>query len=112
MTRPAAAQDKFRRRVFADFRQFVNGRATLVCYVCEHVIDTATEAWDADHVIPHAFGGTEGAPICKDCHKAKTAGDVTKIAKAKRAHDNHFGIRRKGWGGKWKRKMNGETVER
>ena len=98
MTRSPSEQAKFRRQVFADHKQHINGRLILVCYVCGFHIDPARESWDADHVIPHAFDGKDGMPICKLCHKAKTADDVTKIAKSKRAHDNHFGIRRKGQG--------------
>lgn len=96
MTRSASQQAKFRRTVFhAHKRHDENERIFLVCYVCNCKIDPASEFWDADHVIPHYFGGSEGMPICKSCHREKTAKeDVPAIAKSKRVSDKHFGIRR------------------
>ena len=103
-------QAKFRRAVFAARKQHdETGRLFLVCYVCQYRIDPAVEFWDADHVIPLAFGGTEGKPICKSCHKAKTAKDVPAIAKSKRVSDKHYGIRRsRAWP---KRTFRRENVE-
>jgi hypothetical protein len=37
---------------------------------------------------------------------------VPAIAKSKRIADKHFGVRKRGWSTKWKRKLNGETVPR
>lgn len=43
---------------------------------------------EVDHSIPLALGGTDEADqcqvLCKGCHKRKTRGDITRIAKAKR----------------------------
>jgi hypothetical protein len=95
--RSSGEQAKFRRDVFTANKQHdVTGRIFLICYVCNCRIDPASEFWDADHVIARHFGGTEGKPICKACHKHKTATqDVPAIAKSKRTSDKHFGIRRK-----------------
>lgn len=93
-------QYKFRKSVFDTNKQHDScGHVYLVCYRCGYHINPAHEKWDADHVIPHAFGGKEGMPICKACHKEKTAKeDVPAIAKAKRVSDKHLGIRTKrGW---------------
>lgn len=98
--RNATQQAKFRREVFQANKQHDDtNRIFLVCYRCNSKIDPATESWDADHVIPHHFGGSVGMPICKFCHKLKTAKeDVPAISKSKRVSDKHFGIKRKhGW---------------
>lgn len=99
MNRSSANQAKFRREVFAEHKRHdETGRLYLICYICNYRIDPASEFWDADHVIPHAFDGKEGKPICKACHKAKTATqDIPAIAKSKRVSDKYFGIRRKGF---------------
>lgn len=96
--RNATTQAKFRREVFAANKQHdETGRIFLVCYLCNHRIDPATTAWDADHVTPDYFGGQKGMPICKPCHKEKTAKeDVPAIAKSKRTYDKHYGIKRRG----------------
>lgn len=98
--RDTSQQAKFRREVFNEHKQHdETGRIFLICHSCGSRIDPATTAWDADHVIPHVFGGKEGKPICKACHKHKTATqDVPAIAKSKRSFDKHYGIKRKrGW---------------
>lgn len=98
--RSASSQAKFRREVFAANKQHdETNRIFLVCYRCNCKIDPASEFWDAEHVTPHYFGGQIGMPICKPCHREKTAKeDIPAIAKSKRVHDNHYGIRRKGSG--------------
>lgn len=100
MTRQPSTQAKFRRAVYEANKQHDDtGRIFLVCYLCNGKIDPATTAWEADHVTPHYFGGQIGMPVCKCCHKQKTATqDVPAIAKSKRVRDKHFGIKRKhGW---------------
>ena len=66
-----------RRKVAEDF-----GGA---CSACETAL---TGAWHIDHVIPLALSGRHEpgnwVPICVDCHKAKTRGDVRTIAKTER----------------------------
>lgn len=97
--RSPAAQAKFRREVFHAHKQHdETGRIFLVCYKCGCRIDPACEFWDAEHVIADYFGGTEGKPICKPCHKIKTATqDVPAIAKSKSKSDKFYGIRKSSW---------------
>lgn len=112
MPRESQQQAKFRRDVFSANKQHdETGRIFLVCYVCNCRIDPACQAWDADHVTPHFFGGQIGMPICKHCHKAKTADDVTTIAKSKRTYDKHYGIKRKGTGWPSRKFSKREPVE-
>lgn len=109
--RPSSA--KARRECFEANKVIgANGRKYLICHICEGIIDPVRDEWEAEHVIPHAFGGEELKPAHVKCHKRKTADDVGRIAKSKRASDKHLGIKRKGWGGKFRQKMNGEIVER
>lgn len=87
----------------------------LYCYICEGIIVPSTTKWEAEHVIPMAFGGTETMPVHPHCHKPKTAKDLGDIAKGKRVYDQTYGIKRsKGSfrNQKWKRKVSGETVPR
>lgn len=104
---------KARRECFdANKRMDEDGRVYLECHICNGRIDPARDAWEAEHPIPHAFGGKETKPAHAKCHKPKTADDVGKIAKSKRTSDGHLGIKRRGWGGKYRKKVNGEVVER
>lgn len=77
---------------------------------------------DWDHIIPLAFGGIDGIdnlqPLCRPCHKAKTALDVGRIAKSNRVRARHLGAKqprailpgsRKS---PFKRKVSGEVVRR
>lgn len=78
---------------------------------------------DWDHRIPLAMGGDDTVenlqPLCRACHRAKTATDAGHIAKAKRMNQREAGIRRQprnplpgsrdsGWkakvGGGWERR--------
>lgn len=51
-----------------------------------------------DHIIPLALGGEDALanlqPLCRGCHKAKTAEDAGKIGKAKRQRQRTRGIPR------------------
>ena len=53
---------------------------------CNHCGITAEQI---DHVIPLALGGTDDysnlQPLCKLCHKAKTAGDMSQFFKLKKS---------------------------
>jgi len=90
-----------------------SGHVYLQCHICNGVIDPARDKWDAEHVTPFAFGGTDLAPAHVKCHRQKTSEeDIPKIAKSKRASEKHFGIRKKGWGGKFRKKLSGEIEER
>jgi hypothetical protein len=73
------------------------GRVVLDCHLCNGkygVILPAKESWEADHVTPHAWDGTDIRPAHPHCHGEKTKLDVTAIAKGKRIRDRHFGIKR------------------
>lgn len=112
---------KDRRRCF-DENKFIDetGRPYLRCAnpSCKVKIDPVKDEWQADHCTPHAWAGEALQPLCITCHKAKTKKDVKAIAKVKRVHDQHHGIKRSKVplpGGKmspWKRKLNGEWVRR
>ena len=94
-----------------------------ICSVCSLKID-AGKAWDIDHVIPLALGGTNEAEnlqiLCKPCHQSKTAkNDIPRIAKTKRLKARHLGARAPSTrpipGSRrspWKRKMDGSVVRR
>lgn len=75
-----------------------------------------------DHDIPDGIGGEPTLDncrvLCRSCHAVKTAkADVPRIAKAKRVHRKHVGIRSAGRkmpgsrGTPWRKRMDG-TVER
>lgn len=87
-----------------------------ICHLCAGRIDGSREAWEVEHVLALALGGADDdanrKPAHVKCHRPKTADDIGKIAKADRIKAKHTGARKRGWGGKWKRKLNGETVLR
>lgn len=74
-----------------------------------------------DHIKPLCLGGENREsnlqPLHKACHAIKTKQDVSSHAKARRLHQKHLGIARKGKpipGSKasgWKKKLDG-TIER
>jgi len=76
-------------------------RATLyeehggLCHICGQGIDLDTERMEVEHLIPIALGGGDEwsniRPAHATCHAAKTKGDVTSIAKAKRVNLKHTG---------------------
>ena len=116
-SRPRAAKD--RRDCFEKHKRFdMLNRIYMECYLCGLPIYPAREGWEAEHPSPHANGGTEILPVHAACHKPKTAEDISKIAKGKRVSNRHFGIAPKGRSfatnrnGRWKKKLNGEVVER
>ena len=61
------------------------------CEACSGV----TKAPEVDHVNPDGLTGeptlANAMVLCGPCHKAKTAGDVKDIAKAKRREARHIG---------------------
>ena len=93
------------------------------CASCYQKID-AGKAWDIDHIIPLALGGTNEPEnlqiLCKPCHQSKTAkNDIPRIAKTKRLKARHLGARspssRPIPGSRrspWKRKLDGNVVRR
>lgn len=72
------------------------------------------DAWDMDHVVALCNGGENResnlAPALRDKHRAKTAKDVAKRAKADAIHSKHIGIKKKSsfpkridpWGKQWR----------
>ena len=93
------------------------------CAACSQKIE-AGKAWDIDHILPLALGGTNEREnlqiLCKPCHRAKTKkADIPRIAKTKRLKAHHLGARapsnRPIPGSRrspWKRKMDGSVVRR
>ena len=93
------------------------------CGSCYQKID-AVKAWDIDHIIPLALGGTNEAKnlqiLCKPCHNSKTYQvDIPSIAKTKRLKARHLGARSPSTrpipGSRrspWKRKLDGSVVRR
>ena len=94
-----------------------------ICAACTQKID-AGKAWDIDHTLPLALGGTNEPNnlqiLCRPCHRAKTSqSDVPRIAKTKRLKSRHLGARAPSTrpipGSRrspWKRKMDGSVVRR
>jgi 5-methylcytosine-specific restriction endonuclease McrA len=70
-----------------------------------------------DHDTPDGLGGeakiSNCRVLCRTCHSKKTHSvDRPKMAKADRVRKKAFGIKRSGWQSKYKKKINGEVVER
>lgn len=92
------------------------------CYLTGAMIDPVRDRWEIEHVIPLAGGGTDDddncRPVLASAHLNKTKADLTRIAKGKRIEQKHKGAQRSARpmpgsrASKWKRKMNGEVVER
>lgn len=111
-----------RRRISTTERVAIFTAAGGLCHICGDRIGL-TDRWDVEHVIPLAMGGDEAKgsanlqPAHESCHKGKTPGDVTAIAKAKRVHAKHIGaslpraILPGSKASGWKRRIDG-TVER
>lgn len=55
-------------------------------------------SFEIDHATPDGLGGepalANAVLLCKPCHREKTAGDIGKIAKAKRVEAKHVGATR------------------
>jgi len=92
------------------------------CHICSGRIKVG-EAWDVEHVVPLALGGADddgnrhSAHIA--CHRLKTKGDVSDMARAKRREAQHLGARAPsrhplpfGRNSKFRKKINGEVVAR
>lgn len=76
-----------------------------------------------DHIIPLKLGGEDTLenlqPLCKACHKPKTAEDLKHIAKSKRMQQRQAGIPRQSRSsfktnrdGPLKKKITGEVIRR
>jgi hypothetical protein len=63
------------------------------CYQCSQKLET--KGWDAEHPQALELLGPSDIdallPICKPCHKIKTADDRKAIAKCNRVRDKHIG---------------------
>lgn len=83
-----------RRNFSPAVRKAAYERAQGRCEACQCVLDG--QPWDCDHVTPDAFGGLptldNAAVLCVPCHRGaggKTAGDLKRLAKAKRMKLKH-----------------------
>jgi hypothetical protein len=89
------------------------------CYKCNQRLEI--KGWDAEHPQALELLGPDDIealmPICKPCHKVKTADDIGKVAKARSARDKHIGAKRPrnplpgSKASPWRKRMDG-TVER
>lgn len=114
-TLPEARKSLSRKQRVAIFMK-TDGR----CYVCTQRLDV--KGWDAEHPQALELLGPDDIealmPICKPCHKVKTAGDRRAIAKANSTRDRHIGALKSrhpmpcGRNSKWKKKMSGDVVPR
>ena len=113
-----------RRHVFStSFRLNLFLKRKGTCASCYQKID-AGKAWDIDHILPLALGGTNESNnlqiLCKPSHQSKTSqSDIPRIAKTKRLKARHLGARSPSTrpipGSRhspWKRKLDGSVVRR
>ena len=92
-----------------------------VCHLCGVRIAVG-EPWEAEHVIALEISGDDSdanlRPAHVACHRAKTADDAGRIAKARRVHAKHIGAHRPkatipgSKASPWKRTIDGRTVRR
>jgi 5-methylcytosine-specific restriction enzyme A len=86
-----------RRRHTAKDRARIFAAAGGICHICSGPIQTG-DAWEVEHVIALELSGDDTdankRPAHVKCHKAKTADDMGKIAKAKRNEARHTGAAR------------------
>jgi len=91
------------------------------CHLCGQKIAVG-EAWEAEHIIALEISGDDSdanlAPAHVACHRAKTADDAGRIAKARRVRAKHIGAHRPkatlpgSRASKWKRRIDGTVVRR
>jgi 5-methylcytosine-specific restriction endonuclease McrA len=92
-----------------------------VCHICRLRIAVG-EPWEAEHIVALEISGDDSdaniAPAHVACHRAKTAEDAGRIAKARRVHAKHIGAYRAkatlpgSRASKWKRRVDGTVVRR
>lgn len=70
------------------------GKTFMRCHLCGLEINLALSKWEAEHPVPYALGGREVWPAHWECHKPKTARDVSEMAKGKRIRERNLGIKR------------------
>lgn len=110
-----------RRHISTTERTRIWERFNRTCQMCFRPTDFG--GVDFDHHIPLAIGGDDTEanlrPLCRPCHRLKTAGDVTDIARAKSREASHRGLRAPSRNplpgsrnSRFKKKMNGQVVLR
>ncbi len=84
----AAIPPRVRRRVFDRYHG--------ACQACLRAIDRGE--WDCDHIIPLSLGGEHREsnlrPLCRWCHRMKTAREALERAKSNRVRNRELGIRK------------------
>lgn len=74
-------------------RRAIWERFNRTCQMCRQPTDE--RGFDLDHHIPLEIGGDDTddnlRPLCRPCHRLKTKGDASVIAKAKRRENDHHG---------------------
>jgi len=108
------------RRVCFDAHKIVGDHGTyMICHICKGPIWPAKgDKWEADHVIRRVLSADDSPenlrPAHTKCHRVvKTPDDIREHAKGKRVSDKHNGIRTKmQWNRRYRKKINGEIVER
>ncbi len=110
-----------RRHIGTKERTRIWERFNRTCQMCFRPTDI--KGVDLDHHIPLEIGGDDTEenlrPLCRPCHRLKTAGDATDIARAKARQAKHRGLKapsRNPLPGSrasgWKQKLSGEWVRR
>ena len=99
MTDKRGSATKIRRKCFEYWRYQTEHGWRMRCRCgCEIEFNPATEAWEAEHLIPSGLNGSDDPPNVRPFlskHQAlKTKKDVKDIAKAKRVSDQTYGVRR------------------
>jgi hypothetical protein len=92
------------------------------CHICGEIINPVREAWEVEHVIALAAGGTDDPMNMRAahivCHEEKTRADRKTIAKVKRVKAKHEGTwerpksARRISNPRLKRKIDGTVVDR
>lgn len=84
-----------RRHISTTERERIWERFKRTCQMCFQPTDG--RGFDLDHHIPLEIGGDDTEanlrPLCRPCHRLKTAGDMTDIARAKRRRARHIGAK-------------------
>lgn len=114
-TLPEARKNLSRKQRVAIFMK-TDGR----CYVCSQRLEI--KGWDVEHPQALELLGPDDIealmPICKPCHKVKTADDKRAIAKANSTRDKFIGAKKSrnplpgSRGSRMRIKMDGTVVDR
>ena len=87
-----------------------------VCQLSQRKI-MAGEAWDLDHIVALWRGGQHREsnlhPVLKAPHRVKSSEEQSIQAKCDRIRKKHFNmIEKQPWNSKWRKKINGEVVQK